>query len=419
MEEIGEIMKNTQKLIAAILIGVLNLPMVVIAKEDLVSNKFLLSDNLYQEKIVAHSWIEISRADLEYNIQKVFDTLQDKSTFCAILKADAYGHGLALIMPVIIAKKIPCIGVANNSEIQTVRASGFNGQLMRVRSATLAEMQQAAHYNVEELIGNLEVAQKLSTFAQQHNQEIPFHLALNSTGISRNGLDVSIEKGQQQAKEITQLTHLKLVGIMSHFPVEELEDAKTGLAKFIEQSDKLIEEAKLNRKQLKLHIANSFATVLLPESHLDLVRPGGLIYGDTAEAFGYKRALSYKSRIAAINEYPAGNTVGYDRTYTLTRDSKLANIPVGYSDGYRRVFSNKGHVLIQGQRVPVLGKISMNTMLADVTDLVDVALDDEVVIFGKQGNNEISVDEIEVINDALIADLFTIWGRVNNRILVD
>lgn len=128
--------------------------------------------------------------------------------------------------------------------------------------------------------------------------------------------------------------------------------------------------------------------------------------------------MQFKTHVASVNSYPAGNTVGYDHTFTLTRDSKLANITVGYSDGYHRVFTNKGVVLIEGRRVPVVGKVSMNTLMVDVTDVPEVKAGDEVVLFGKQGGAEVTQAEIEEINGALLADLYTVWGNSNPKIMV-
>lgn len=193
------------------------------------------------------------------------------------------------------------------------------------------------------------------------------------------------------------------------------------LAKFNEQSQWLIQAANLDRKKLTLHTANSFATIAVPESHLDMVRPGGLIYGDTIDAKpAYKPIMSFKTKVASVQFYPAGTSVGYDGTHTLMRDSYLANLPFGYSDGYRRAFTNKGVVLIGGMRAPVLGKTSMNTTMVDVTDIIakqPVNINDEVVIYGAQGNARISQAEIEDINEALAADLYTIWGNSNPRLI--
>ena len=203
---------------------------------------------------------------------------------------------------------------------------------------------------------------------------------------------------------------------MTHFPVEEKADVEKGLAAFKSETAWLIQAAKLNRSQLTLHTANSFATLAVPEARMDMVRPGGLLYGDTIpDHTEYKKIMAFKTRVASVNAYPKGNTVGYDRTLTLTRDSRLANLPMGYSDGYRRVFTNKGHVLIRGHRVPVVGKVSMNTTMIDVTDYPDITAGDEVVLYGSQGDAQITQSEVEDINGALLADLYTVWGNSNPR----
>ena len=242
----------------------------------------------------------------------------------------------------------------------------------------------------------------------------------NSSGMSRNGVEMATWSGRGEALQITDQKHLKLVALMTHFAVEDKDDVRKGLAAFNEQTDWLIKHAKLDRSKLTLHAANSFATLEVPEARLDMVRTGGALFGDTVPArTEYQRAMQFKSHVAAVHSYPAGNTVGYDRTFTLARDSRLANITVGYSDGYRRVFTNKGHVLINGHRIPVVGKVSMNTLMVDVTDFPDVKGGNEVVLFGKQAGGEITQAEMEEINGALLADLYTVWGSSNPKILVD
>ena len=337
-----------------------------------------------------------------------------------MLKADAYGHGIGLLMPSIIATGVPCVGVASNEEARVVRESGYKGQLIRVRTAALSELEAALPYNMEELVGNLDFATKAAQIAEKHGRPLVVHLGLNSSGMSRNGVEMSTAQGRSDAVAITKIPNLQVRAIMTHFAVEDADDVRAGLKAFNEQAQWLIKEAKLDRSKITLHAANSFATLEVPESHLDMVRPGGALFGDTVPSHtDYKRVMQFKSHVASVNSYPKGNTVGYDRTYTLERDSKLANITVGYSDGYRRAFTNKGIVLINGHRVPVVGKVSMNTLMVDVTDAPDVKSGDEVVLFGKQGNAEISQSEVEDINGALLADLYTVWGNSNPKVLID
>lgn len=369
------------------------------------------------EKNTANAYLEIDTKAFGNNLEVLKKHLQGKAKICAILKADAYGNGINNLMPTLISHDITCIGITSNEEARIARMHNYKGTIMRVRNATLAEIQNGTKYDIEELFGSINTAIAANDYARQQNKNIRFHLALNSAGMNRNGIDISTDTGKTEALKLTKLSNLKIVGIMTHFPVEDTVDIAKGLNSFKTDSHWLIKTAKLDRSKLTLHAANSFATLEVPQSWLDMVRPGGIIYGEPVyNRPEYQYIMSFKTRVASINFYPKGSTVGYDRTYTLTRDSYLANLPIGYSDGYRRAFSNKGHVLVSGQRVPVVGKISMNTTMIDITDIHDkVNIGDEVVLFGKQGNNEITQAEVEEINGALLADLYTIWGNSNPK----
>lgn len=365
----------------------------------------------------ANAWLEIDTKAFGNNLTAMKAHLNGKAKICAILKADAYGNGIDLLMPTIIEHNIPCIGIASNDEARIARLHGYQGIVMRVRSGTPQEIEQGVQYGIQELFGNLNTAKVANDIAKRLGKTIDFHLSLNSGGMNRNGLEMGNAQGKADALTISRLSNLNLVGIMTHFPVEDADDVKKGLQVFREQSDWLIKTAKLDRNKLTLHAANSFVSLNVPEGWFDMVRPGGIIYGEPVyERPEYQYIMSFKTKVASVNFYPKGSTVGYDRTHTLERDSYLANLPMGYSDGYRRVFTNKGTVLIAGQRAKVVGKVSMNTTMVDVTDFYDqVKVGDEVVIFGKQGKEEITQAEVEEINDALLADLYTIWGNSNGK----
>jgi alanine racemase len=368
-----------------------------------------------------NAWIEIDRSAFAQNISTVQNLLGPSGAkVCAVLKADAYGHGVDLLAPVLIRAQVPCAAIASNSEAEALRRAGFTGEIMRIRTATLAEIQAAFPFDVEETIGNAKQAEAAASLALANNRVLRFHLALNSAGMSREGADLKTVDGKRDALQITRLQGLKVVGIMTHFPVEEKSDVRKALKRFLEDSQWMIDAAGLDRSKLQLHAANSFATLEVPESRLDLVRVGGLLYGDTVPSHTeYLRVMKFKSQVAAVNEYPKGNTVSYDRTQTLKRRSRLANIPVGYSNGYRRIFSNKGSVLIRGHRYPVMGRVTMNTILVDVTDNPAIQAGDEVVLFGKQENEEITQAEIEKLTDTILLDLYTLWGLSNPRIARD
>lgn len=374
-------------------------------------------DYSYHQNIHVNAYLQIDVQAFEDNITRLQKTLANKSKICAVMKADAYGNGIDLLMPSIIKLNIPCIAIASNEEAKVARAHGYQGTIVRVRLASKDEILAGLPYQIQELVGSLQKAQEISQIAQHHQKTIDIHLSLNAGGMDRNGLDLSSEHGKKEALTLLKLPNLNTVAIMTHYAFEDENFIRERLKLFNEQTAWLIKTANLDQNKLILHTANSFATIAVPESHLDMVRTGGLIYGDTIDANpAYKKIMSFKSKVASVQTYSKGTTVGYDGTYTLMRDSRLANLPFGYSDGYRRAFTNKGHVLINGHRVPVVGKTSMNTTMVDITDFPDIQAGDEVVIYGKQGNQEITQAEIEDINGALLADLYTIWGNSNPKL---
>ena len=366
----------------------------------------------------SNAWLEIDQAAFEHNIARIQKRVAGKSQVCAVMKADAYGTGIALLMPSVMRMGVDCVGVTSNEEARIAREHGFKGRLMRLRVASLGEVQDALPYHMDELVGNLDVAQQLDALAERSGQPLKVHLALNSAGMGRNGVEMGTPQGRADAVAMARLAHLEVVGIMTHFPLEEREDVLKGLARFKDQSAQLIEQAGLDRSKLLLHCANTFTTLEVPEGWLDMVRPGAALYGYPVGGHEeFQRVMQFKSQVAAVNRYPAGSGISYDHTFTLSRDSLVANIPAGYSDGYRRAFSNKASVLINGKRAPVIGKVTMNTLMVDVTDVPGVKPGDEVVLYGKQGGEEITQAELETINGALLADLYTIWGNSNPKVL--
>lgn len=366
----------------------------------------------------SNAWIEVDRAVLDANIRLIRSMLAGGVQVCAVMKADAYGTGIALAMPSIIAAGFPYVGIASTEEARAARRSGFKGRLLRVRAATPDEVEDALPDKVEELAGNLAAALDMAAIARRRGRTLRVHLALNSAGMSRNGIEMATEQGRRDAAAIARIEGLRIVGMMTHFPTEERDDILQGLAAFKSQTAWLFANTSLRREDVILHAANSFAVQHIPEAQLDMVRPGGALYGyGGTPKPPFAHVASFKARVAAVNAYPAGDTVSYDRTYTLKRDSLLANLPVGYSDGYRRAYSNAGSVLIRGRRAPVVGRVTMNTTMVDVTDIPGVEIGDEAVLFGKQGGDEITQAEIERITGVILADQYTIWGASNPKLL--
>lgn len=370
-----------------------------------------------QEKIQqANAWLEIDTQAFKHNIDTLKKSLNSDTKICAIMKADAYGNGIEGLMDSVISRDVECIGITSNEEARIVRAKGFSGEIMRVRAATPNEIESGLNYQIEELIGSSEQANTIAKLAKKNNTVIPVHLALNAGGMGRNGLDLSQPQGKKEALNIAFNGHINIVGIMTHFPNESVDEIRTKLDLFKQESKWLIDEAQLNRENITLHVANSYTTINLPEAHLDMVRPGGLLYGDMPSNPEYQRIVRFKTSVASLNYLPKGSTIGYSSTYVLGRDSILANLPLGYSDGYVRSIGNNGYVLVNGQKANVVGVTSMNTTMVDVTDIKNVQPGDEVVLFGKQNEQTIETKEIEAFSSRSMPELYVIWGATNPKV---
>ncbi|HXS08223.1 MAG TPA: alanine racemase [Rhizomicrobium sp.] len=381
-----------------------------------------------------NAWFEIDAAAFEHNIAQTRAILgPGGAELCAIMKADAYGNGLDLLMPSVLKTGIKAIGFASNEEARIARAMNFKGRLVRVRTATPDEIEDAFPFAVEELVGNPAAAQRIADLWRGHDKTkvLPIHLCLNADGMSRNGVELKTDYGKADARAILAVAPLKIAGLMTHYPTEDRDDILRQLARF-ESDIAWLRANGLPDHPMTRHTANTFATLHHPETRLDMVRVGGALYGDTSADFlaRFRPTITLKSRVAAVNHFPAEETVNYDRTFRLSRESWLANIPIGYSDGYRRSLShanqpdfadegrNNTQVLIGGRRYPLVGRVTMNTLMADVTGDQDrVKLDDEVVLFGHQGDEVITQKELETNASAYGPDLLAVMGNSLPKIL--
>ena len=208
-----------------------------------------------------NAWLEISESGFDANFATLRTAIGSNVKICAVIKGDAYGHGAALLIKSIIKNKAECIGFTSTEEARIARTLGFRGRLMRLRLATPEEIEAGLRYDIEELVGNLDYAQDMARIAHAHRKIVKYHLALNSAGMSRNDLEVGSPDGMEEALKILQLSDLHPVGIMTHYPVDDEEDVRHGLAVFNAQSSAIIARGGLDASKLILHTANSFATI--------------------------------------------------------------------------------------------------------------------------------------------------------------
>ena len=316
---------------------------------------------------------------------------------CVVVKANAYGHGIAKLAPKAVEAGADYLGVCTNPEARIIRNIGLKVKLLRLRMALPEELEESIKdLDLEEQIGTMEAANYLSTIGVNQGRNIPIHLNIDM-GMGRSGF---FSDRLDQIQQVCSLPGIKVVGIMTHFPSadgDEVNTTKQRLNKFEDLCHTLKNSLP---EDVLIHTHNSAATIRLTSKCHNLVRVGAACYGvRTSQAFTnpaeLKPVMSVKTKIAQVRKVPAGKTIGYGSLFTTKRDSLIASLPVGFGEGYPRSLFNKGIVLIHGYRCPVVGRVSLNITTVDITDIPEaVNWGDEAVLVGCQAKEEITFEEL-------------------------
>jgi alanine racemase len=351
-------------------------------------NKFEF-DELEAE--LANSWLEIDLNNLSSNIDFLRDLLLPGTKMMAVVKAEAYGHGSVEIALKASEKKIDYLGVATIAEAKILRKAGINLPILVLGSVFPEQIHIALKYDVEITLASPENIKNTEAIAGALGKEAKVHLKIDS-GMGRVG--VRPEYLMKSLELLKEAKNLNLKGVFTHFAESENPDFRftAKQLKVFQECVVIIKDSGFDSQVI--HAANSSATLIHPESHLDMVRVGLAMYGiGDPETPGLAPVMSLKSRIINMKEIPEGRSLGYGRSFFTARDSLIGIIPVGYADGFPRVLSNKQDVLIRGKRCPVVGNISMDQCLVDLTGLENPVVGDEVILLGKSGNEEITARE--------------------------
>ncbi|MBQ3192483.1 MAG: alanine racemase [Oscillospiraceae bacterium] len=337
-------------------------------------------------------------------ISENFDAIREKVKVpvMAVVKADAYGHG-AVQVARLLQGKCAFFGVSSMLEAMELRQAGLTTPILILGHTPVSAFRTAIRENIRPAIFRWEDAQALSEAAQQEGMTARFHLAVD-TGMSRLGFQVTQADADICAR-IAALPGLEPEGIFSHFATADCEDLSRSLA----QADRFDAFcAMLAERGVKVpvrHLNNS-AGLMNFDRHYDMVRAGIVLYGMypseevDPQLLRLKPALQFLSKITNVKTLPPGREVSYGGTYTTTKETVIATIPVGYADGYRRNLSGKFHVLIHGKKVPIIGRICMDQMMADVTDIPNVRPGDRVTLVGTDGEETITMEEISARADS-------------------
>ena len=340
------------------------------------------------------------------------------------VKANAYGHGIIEVARRALKSGADALGVARVGEGIQLRETGINAPVLIFGYTPPPEAARLYEFDLIQTVYSLKTARALSDTASSLNIKINIHLKVD-TGMGRLGLLPDSRRADpadsavDEVKAIAGLEGLKLEGIFTHFATADWPDKSYAEKQFQIFLNFLDQLHKAGLEFSVKHAANSGAIIAMPQTHLDMVRAGISTYGfypsDKINKSRIKLlpAMSLKARIIHLKKVPAGFMVSYSITHETKKPTTIATIPVGYGDGLSRLMSSNGHMLVHGQRAPIIGRVCMDLIMLDVGHIPEVEIEDEVVVFGHQSNASISADEIARLTNTINYEVVT---RISDRV---
>lgn len=344
------------------------------------------------------------RADIDldavlYNMESMHKKLKPGTKIAAVVKADAYGHGAVEISRVL--ENLPYLwgyAVATSNEAMQLVEAGRKKPIIILGLSFPEQFEEIVENDLRPAVCTYETAQALSDIAAENNKVCHIHIKVD-TGMSRIGFQVTPESADTVAR-ISKLPNIMIEGIFTHFARAD-ESSKAPAYEQFKQFEKMIAMVEEKGVQIPLkHCSNSAGIVEIPECNMDMVRAGITLYGlwpseevDKTK-ISLKPVMSLRSRVAYVKELLPGRQISYGGTFTVKKKMTVATVPVGYGDGYARGLSNKGWVLIKGQKAPICGRVCMDQCMVDVTDIPGVKIGDTVTLLGKDADEEITMEQL-------------------------
>ena len=348
-------------------------------------------------KMIRPVWAEIDLDAIKYNIDSIKRRVDTKELI-AVVKADAYGHGALDVSKTLVENGATKLAVAVITEAMELRHGNINTPIMILGYTPLEFAADLINYDIEQTIFDLEYATKLSEIALNLGKKAKVHVALD-TGMGRIGFLIN-DNSLNEILKISSLKGLEVVGIFTHFATSDESDknySNKQYKKFTDFNEKLI--SKGVNIPLK-HVSNSGAIIDMPNTYLDGVRAGIVLYGYypsedvLKQNLDLKKAITIKTQVAHVKILDKNEYVSYGRKFKTERKSIIATLPIGYADGYSRALTGKAKVIINGKFAPVVGTICMDQCMIDVTDIGDVQVGDEVIVLGKDKDLKFDADDM-------------------------
>lgn len=373
------------------------------------------------------TWVEINKNALLHNIASVKTQLTSGVKVIGVIKANAYGHGLIEVGRS-IEKHVDLIAVDSITEAIQLREQGIATKIVILGYTVLDNLHSVIEHGCEQVVTNMESLDKMGEIAQKLNKEGSVHLKIE-TGTSRQGIwpdDLPV-----YLKKLQQYPLLRLAGVSTHFA--NIEDTLDN--SFVQEQLRIFTQAtqtitNAGYTDFVRHATCSAGALVYPDTHFDAIRLGISLYGlwsspvtrlsmqTKAPDLMLQPVLSWKTRIAHIKTVPAGSTISYGRTERVEKDTRIAVLPVGYYDGLDRKLSSIGTVLINGKRCKIMGRICMNMCMVDLSAVPEASLEDEVVLLGRQGDQEMSADNMAGIVGTINYEIVTRINPLIPRIVV-
>ena len=356
------------------------------------------------------AWTEIDLGKLRRNLQLIRRDLPRNVKLLAVVKDEAYGHGALDVARVAVEEGAWGFGLSTLEEAMALRDAGITAPLLLLGERQEAELEWCVAHNLTVCVNEPHNIRALAKIAAHFDKQVAVHVKIH-TGMSRYG--VRWDEALPLIQQIIAEKLLSLEGVMTHFSQSDETDKTFANLQFSRFSEVLraLEQRKISVKLR--HTCNSGGFLDLPQAHLDMVRPGILLYGVFPSQVcrqipGIEPVMSVKARVAAIQKLKPGEVVGYGMRYTAKIERRIAILPIGYGDGFPRV-RNEGCALIHGKRAPLLGGIAMDALMVDITDIPQAQMWDEAVLMGRQGNDEITVRDIAKLKNSVTYDVLTNW----------
>ena len=357
------------------------------------------------------TWCEIDLDAIRSNLINVKKLIGD-ARLMAVIKADGYGHG-AVEIDRAVRDIVDYYAVATIDEGISLREAGVEHPILILGYNSPSLYRKNLEYNIEQTIYSLDTAAAMSDEALKAGRTAPIHIAID-TGMTRIGLSCD-EKGFREMQEIREMPGIEIKGIFTHMSCADMTD-KTYTYEQMERFDSFLAMAEEAGIHIPLrHICNSAGIMDFDHHRYDMVRSGIITYGlypsdeVMRERLDLKPALSWAAHVVHIADPELHRGVSYGATYVVDRPMRIATVSIGYADGYPRLLSGKGYVLIRGKKAPILGRVCMDQMMVDITEIPDVKLEDKVTLVGRDGSEEIHVDELSdltgTINYEFVCDI--------------